>query len=75
MSEQCKFCRQGWNQEWGDIHCLAQLGGPAILMDIDVWMEGFPSNIIYPPAPCNPKRNKRTGDWKSRAKPDMPVAP
>lgn len=43
----CKHCRNGFMG--GDVECVN-----GVLIDIDVFTEGWERDVIYPPAPCHP---------------------
>ncbi len=43
----CKHCTHGFMG--GDVECVN-----GILIDIDVYHEGWESDVVYPPAPCHP---------------------
>lgn len=50
--ENCKYCKNGWfeDQRYGcDVECVN-----GILIDIDVYMEGWQKDLNYPVAPCHP---------------------
>lgn len=54
MTSACKFCKNGWldNRFGQDVECIN-----GILIDIDVYHEGYERDLIYPVAPCHP-------DWQ-----------
>jgi hypothetical protein len=45
----CKYCRAGWleNRFGQDVECVN-----GVLIDIDVFTEGWPRDVAYPAAPC-----------------------
>ena len=45
----CEHCRNGWlgNRYGEDVECVN-----GVLIDIDVFYEGWPRDACYPPAPC-----------------------
>lgn len=47
MSADCKHCRNGFRGS--DVECVN-----GVLIDIDVFTEGWERDVIYPPAPCHP---------------------
>jgi hypothetical protein len=52
MSEHCKHCQNGWfdDQRFGqDVECVN-----GVLIDIDVYHEGWARDTILPVAPCHP---------------------
>lgn len=52
MIAKCKHCQNGWfqDQRYGqDVECVN-----GILIDIDVYHDGYPRDTIYPVAPCHP---------------------
>lgn len=42
-----EFCGKSWGN---DIECFS-----GVLMDCDMYYEGFPIDVTYQPCPCNPK--------------------
>ena len=55
----CKYCKNGWfdDQRFGaDVECIN-----GILIDIDVYHDGYPRNVFFPVAPCHP-------NWKKQCK-------
>lgn len=54
MSQNCKHCKNGWldNRFGQDVECVN-----GILIDIDVYHEGYRRDALYPVAPCHP-------DWQ-----------
>lgn len=54
MTEKCKHCKDGWldNRFGQDVECVN-----GILIDIDVYHEGYQRDAVYPVAPCHP-------DWE-----------
>lgn len=47
----CKHCRNGWldNRFGEDVECVN-----GVLIDIDVFHEGWQRDVDYPVAPCHP---------------------
>lgn len=43
----CAHCRNGFRGS--DVECVN-----GVLIDIDVFTEGWERDVIYPPAPCHP---------------------
>ena len=57
MSDNCKHCRQGYfdGQRFGqDVECVN-----GILIDIDVYHDGWQRDTDYPVAPCHPAWKKQ----------------
>lgn len=57
MSEKCKHCQNGWfhDQRYGpDVECVN-----GVLIDIDVYTEGWQRDLNYPVAPCHPMFGKQ----------------
>jgi hypothetical protein len=48
----CKHCKNGWleNRFGEDVECVN-----GILIDIDVYTEGWPRDEAFPVAPCHPR--------------------
>lgn len=49
----CKHCKNGWfyDHRFGtDVECVN-----GILIDIDVYHDGYQTDVCYPVAPCHPK--------------------
>jgi hypothetical protein len=52
MSLPCKHCQNGWfhDSRYGtDVECVN-----GVLIDIDVYTEGWAPDVLYPVAPCHP---------------------
>lgn len=55
--EKCRHCKDGWfpEQQFGqDVECVN-----GILIDIDIFTEGWHRDQIYPVAPCHPMWEKQ----------------
>lgn len=57
MSDGCTHCKNGWFDRKGsgpyfgqDVECVN-----GVLIDIDVFTEGWERDLDYPVAPCHPK--------------------
>lgn len=50
MSADCKHCRNGFleNRYGQDVECVN-----GVLIDIDVYTEGWPRDEVFPVAPCH----------------------
>lgn len=64
MSAGCKHCQNGWfdpksgGSYFGqDVECVN-----GVLIDIDVYMDGYPRDTLYPVAPCHPCWEKQQRD-------------
>lgn len=47
MPKDCQHCRNGYRGS--DVECVN-----GVLIDIDVFTEGWERDVVYPPAPCHP---------------------
>jgi hypothetical protein len=60
LKANCSHCINGWfqDQRFGaDVECIN-----GILIDIDVYMEGFSPDVCYYVAPCHPHWNDQCND-------------
>lgn len=60
MNGNCKHCQNGWfhDQRFGqDVECVN-----GVLIDIDVYTEGWEPDLAYPIAPCHPDWAKQCAD-------------
>lgn len=56
---QCSHCKNGYlgNRFGQDVECIN-----GVLIDIDVFHEGWQTDLCYPVAPCHPDFQRQVGD-------------